>query len=325
MLAIPLLARAATCMAVAAALGRGPVPAPTAVDEASTAVDGSDRGIVVLRPRVSGDAPARVRDDVAAAVIAGLGRGTTKIVRADPADDGCSEAACRRAIAARAGMPRVLEITVTVSRRDYETRLVLYDGASGDEIAALTRSCELCGLAEVTELIDSQAANLLRRLEGPSQAATLVVRSVPTGATVRVDHDAVGRTPITRELAPGPHVVVLDLDGHVSERRSITAVAGVRETLAIELSTLPRRSDRVRAGAIAALVAGAVVAGIGGALIGIHGHPNRTACSGTDVDADGDCRYLYATRPAGIGMVAVGGAAIIGGVVMAVIARRRAR
>jgi hypothetical protein len=46
-------------------------------------------------------------------------------------------------------------------------------------------------------------------------------------------------------------------------------------------------------------------------------------CSGADIDTDGNCRWRYATREAGVGL-AVGGAVLIGtGVALLVVGRKK--
>jgi hypothetical protein len=58
------------------------------------------------------------------------------------------------------------------------------------------------------------------------------------------------------------------------------------------------------AAGVAAVAAGAV-------LLAVDGRPYRSRC---EADTEGDCRFLYGTQTAGIVTVALGGAALIGGV-----------
>jgi formylglycine-generating enzyme required for sulfatase activity len=74
-------------------------------------------------------------------------------------------------------------------------------------------------VAEV--LIRGRAEEQTLRIELVENAAELTVASEPTGATVRIDGNAVGRTPLTIGLEAGSHDLELSMRGRQSERRSI--------------------------------------------------------------------------------------------------------
>ncbi len=273
-----------------------------------------DRRIVLLRPKIVGDTPDRVRVEITSAVIAGLRRGEAEVIESDQTIDGCADSECRRQVAAELGVTRVLTVTVTVTRRDYDTKITLYDGATGDEVAAIDRRCELCGIAEVAELVDSQSATLLRRIQQKAVAATLVVRSDPPGARVLLDRRPIGTTPLTVEVAVGAHAIELAMRGFTTAQRNFTALAGVRETLMVTLTRPDQTRTGLRRGAIVSFAAAGVVGVVGAALVGIHGRPNRLMCSGGDVDAQGDCRFLYGTRAPGVALIALGSAGLMVGI-----------
>jgi hypothetical protein len=52
----------------------------------------------------------------------------------------------------------------------------------------------------------------------------------------------------------------------------------------------------------------------GTALIAIDGRDWRGRCSGSNVDADGNCRFAYRTLPIGVTLAALGAASIASGV-----------
>lgn len=67
---------------------------------------------------------------------------------------------------------------------------------------------------------------------------TLVVESDPSDAVLMLDGTFVGRTPMTLDVAPGSHEIVVSLSGHESERRSVSVGSG--ESAELEVSLAPR-------------------------------------------------------------------------------------
>jgi len=73
-------------------------------------------------------------------------------------------------------------------------------------------------------------------------SAPVTVASDPGGATVRVDGNAIGRTPLTADLSSGPRLVELELAGFARAARRITVVAQRPLTLPeFRLAALPGR------------------------------------------------------------------------------------
>ncbi|MFN0151298.1 MAG: protein kinase domain-containing protein [bacterium] len=68
-------------------------------------------------------------------------------------------------------------------------------------------------------------------------AGTLIVRTTPADATVIVDGGALGRGPEARfdSLTAGAHTVEVMYDGHATDRRSATVLAGLTESIEIVL------------------------------------------------------------------------------------------
>lgn len=91
----------------------------------------------------------------------------------------------------------------------------------GDDTSALRwyrdylrRSASAPNAAEVRELVAKLASALSKR--GVQQVTVL---SLPTGATVTIDDQAVGVTPWTGELAPGKHHLLVTSRGHADMER----------------------------------------------------------------------------------------------------------
>ena len=93
----------------------------------------------------------------------------------------------------------------------------------------------------------------------PRGSGSLVVRSMPAGATVRLDGRRVGRAPLVLdEVASGGHDVTLELDGK-TERREVHVNAGRRARLEVQLGSRPAPRRRlwtwIAAGGAVALAA----------------------------------------------------------------------
>jgi hypothetical protein len=281
--------------------------------------------IVVLAPQLEGDVSSAAADTIADALHGGLRRGDVEVVASEVAAATCTDAACRRDAVSKAGADELVAIRVVAARRDYDITIALVDGATGGEIARVDRRCELCGVAELAEHVDGQAAALLARLQAQDAApATLVVRSTPTGALVRIDDEVVGETPVERRVEIGTHALRLSLRGYVDEQRRFEALAGVRETIAVELVPQPDTDEhrRMRAGGFAALAIGSAATAAGLTLVALHGRPHVGRCKGDNLDADGDCKYLYNTRLPGILVTSIGVAALVAGITLVAVARR---
>ena len=311
-------ARASAALAAAALFGSGLAPTLTRAAPAPARV-------VVLAPHIEGDATDAAAVGIDTALREGLGRGDVQVVTSTVRAAECVDAGCRAAAMRDADARALVVVHVVSVRRDYDVTMTLVDG-EGEEVARVERRCELCGVTELAEHVDAQAATLLARLRTPQAApATLTVRSTPSGAIVQLDERVVGETPLERKVELGTHVLRLSLRGYVDEQRRFDALAGVHEAIAFDLVPVPddARRRRLRAGGFASLVIGTAATAAGLTLIGLHGRANRPRCNGANVDADGDCKYLYDTRIPGIVVTSVGVAAIATGIALLVVSSKK--
>ena len=76
-----------------------------------------------------------------------------------------------------------------------------------------------------------------RQAGGP---ATLSVQSDPPNANLMIDGAVAGRTPFQGELAPGEHVVAVEMDGRMREERKVVAREGRDASVSFALATLPK-------------------------------------------------------------------------------------
>lgn len=286
--------------------------------------DGPQTSVVVLPITVTGRLAKSRRTTLAKALADGLSRGGFDLV--PTASKACKDASCREELARAAGARYAISMSVEVARREY-TIVIDVVGADGVEVASSRERCEVCGIAEVVQVVDSQAAAIVARLEALAlEAPALTFESTPTGAIVRIDGEVVGETPFERVVEPGTHQIGAEKQDFVPEQRQVKVIAGVRATVSFELERVPQqvRSSPLRPVGWAALGIGAAAVITGVPLIIIHGRTNKLKCSGEDIDIYGTCRFLYATRVPGIAVTAVG-AVLLGTAVGLLIHTRKGR
>ena len=203
-----------------------------------------------------------------------------------------------------------------------------------DAPLSLSSDCELCNLDELEDQLGADLVQLCGRLAALDAApAVLAITSAPAGAGLRIDGERVGSTPWSGELAPGPHEIELQAPGYVDTQRRVELRASVEERAHIELlprvpsSTSPAASTPRRPTwpGWASLGTGLVLGVAGATLIAMNGSPWRGRCDGDDIDPDGDCRYVLATRGLGVGLAIAGAAALAGGIGLVVWAQRNSR
>jgi len=272
---------------------------------------------------VEGDAPAGAKQAFETALRDGLDRAGFAVAAGEDACD--ADTSCRVAAARRAAADYAVTLSVSVARRDYTVEVTVLDATSGAVVSESREVCEVCGLAEAVTVVDSLAGAVVSRLDALAlEPPRLRFSSAPQAALIRLDGEVVGETPFERPVAVGSHTVSAEKAGYVSESRDIEAIAGVSSSVRFELEPVPDVVDpqarhRRRWGIASVSVgAAAVVSGI--VLVALHGRSNALQCSGANVDPDGDCKFLYATRVpgivvgvAGVGLVAAGAVLLVRG------------
>jgi len=299
----------------------------------------------VLPLVVAGDAAPEVgnaRERLGIAVNEALAHASydTVLLNADQAGDSerpyCADPVCWQRLASEHEVTHFLVVVVHFTDPDYRIQARLVDGRNGEPAGSRELSCDLCGLTELAERVRDVAATIRREVEATMvPAPTLAITSAPNGASVLVDGEPVGVTPLELVSVAGAHRVEIVHNGYVTHSMDVDLVDGVRREISASLRPVPvavveqapwdRRSKALIGGGTAVAVAGlgAVIGGL--VLIGIDDQPINGDCSGDNVDEEGRCRFLHDTRPAGIGVTA-GGAVLLGaGVALAVVGVRRHR
>ncbi|MCA9706410.1 MAG: hypothetical protein KDK70_11220, partial [Myxococcales bacterium] len=159
-------------------------PAPRPAARGPSVVSGSTSAAILPLVAEGDGMPDADLTQLAGRLVEGLRRGAFEVidpeaVRAKAADAGrCRSAACYTAIAKATGSSHVVLAVVDVDDRDYQVRVVLVDGKDGSEVASTEDSCQICGVAEVGDLLDTAAATLRTKLDNLNQGpAKLVVSS----------------------------------------------------------------------------------------------------------------------------------------------------
>jgi hypothetical protein len=295
--------------------------APLSAGADSTDVN-SERKIAVLPLKVEGPADETTRRAWTEGLRRGIGRGDftlaeQKAVDAS-ADAACDRKSCWDKLRGATSATHMVRTQVTIKNRDYALKLELVDAESGAVIVSTEDRCEICGVEEVTNLLDSQGALLQTRLAAMGKGPpVLVVDTKPSGALVFVDDEVVGTTPLERPVLEGAHKVRISLSGYVAEERELSLVPGVREQVNIELQRTPGSPKRRALGA-AALGGGLALLGAGLTLVALDDKPFPGDCPGTSGDRLKDCVSLYNTGLGGTVAAVVGAALTTLGIVVLV-------
>jgi hypothetical protein len=277
----------------------------------------------VLPTGFSGELPEDWIEGLQSRLAEGLRRGDFEVAVAASAEGAatCAKPECRAKISRAIGAGYLARLQVDKQDTDYAITVELF-GSDGRRLVIAAGSCEVCGIAEVQSVVADQAALVRGKLEALSRGRPkLRFVSRPESAKLFVDGQLMGSTPVTTETDAGIHRVKAERKGYVALEREITAVAGTEETVVLDLQPVPR-SQRFMPWGVGSLIVGAMAGIAGGTLLAIHERPFGRACTGNDVDADGDCRLVYDTMAAGASLAAGGAALLVVGAVLLGVSRR---
>ncbi len=270
------------------------------------------------------------RGEITKGLRRGLQRANLEPVAASDPD--CQELSCLRERATEESAAAVIVVAIAAEDRFYRVQLVAYDSRASAKpdatpLASVEEECPICGPGEVAALVERQAAVLGRKIPTSSPPGLLVVTTVPSGARIEVDGQAIGNAPLQIELSPGRHIVRASAEGHEPLERTVTAVAQVKESWSANLRAVdPPLSTRqiqfrtagwVLLGTAAATTVPAIV------FVALDRRPFPLSCSGDMVDADGDCERVYRTLPHGGAFLGVAVALATTGSILVGLSRRK--
>jgi TolB-like protein len=279
--------------------------------------------VAVIRLTFGGSVAEAARELFAQRLVEGLGVAdfqvsagapmTARLAAAgiDPA--ACADDACYRRAGPALDVAYLVTGAVSERQKSYEITLELVNGRTGASIGTHRERCEICGVEEAGEKMGLAASALRARLEAVARApARFVIRSRPSGALVAVDGQPVGRTPVDREIAGGAHALQISADGYDVSDRSLSVVAGVDETLDVELVPVPSKFPFRTAGWTALAIG---VAALAGGIWAEALDGQEIPCADTQRDPYGHCPNVRSTRVLAATLVGLGMASgTLGGV-----------
>ncbi len=176
---------------------------------------------------------------------------------------GCSDTACTSEVAGAIGARFVLAGSVSKLGDDIYFNLKLIDTATqvvtrrehhvADDERLYPEAVRAVVAGLLGKPVETAAAAPPKKKVDPTAPASLVVRSTPHGAEVRVAGKKAGVTDATLSLPPGAYDVAVELSGFETERRRLVLPPGDSETLDLALraglseTQLHRRTVRTRA------------------------------------------------------------------------------
>ncbi len=273
----------------------------------------------------------------------GFSRGSFGLVAPESlagiADASC-DSACMATLKSQENADYAVKSRILVEDRDYIVELDLIATADNAVVASTRERCDLCGLAEVGQLLEAQAVVLGRKLEDLIQGPpVIVVDTMPSGALIFIDNQLVGTSPLERPMIEGEHIVRVMLDGYVPDEREVNLIAGVRETLELPLKRTPKTA-KFRAIGWASLSLGIPAIAAGAALIYFE-NTVTGECNGAESlyqkNPDGSfseidkfknstliqCEQVRRTKWGGAGAIAGGAALLTVGVMLLLRTRNR--
>jgi hypothetical protein len=279
--------------------------------------------VAVVRLAFEGNVPEAARELFAQRLVEGLAAARFEVMTgamvkerlaaAGLGADSCAGGSCTGKAARALGVAFLVFAAVVEHDKTYDITLDLVNGKSGVTMGTNRERCEICGIEEASEKVSLAASALRARLEALANTPPrFIIRSRPAGASIKLDGEAIGKTPVDRELTAGVHKLELAADGYDPLERTVTAVSGVDETLDLDLVVLPSKLPLRTLGWTAIAVGAAAIAG---AVWAESVDGDELSCSASERDPFGHCPHVRNTRVLGAVLAGVGAAsATLGGV-----------
>jgi PEGA domain len=276
--------------------------------------------IAVLEVTIEGDAPPELRGQIGKSLGGGIYAAGYDVVDRDEvaarlrgarALVGCMSTTCLAKIATLVNAKKFIRARALAAGAAYTIELELYapDAPSG-LVDRLERSCPVCTLREVNDLVSKAALELVNGRPPAPESSRVSILSRPPGARIEVDGVFLGDAPVEAELDSGQHLFHATLSGgYRAANVSHTLAPGERSEVILTLVAVsaPAAVEPSRYGGWKWAAAGGSVAFIatGIALLAVDG-------STTDCATGTPCKSVYATK--GLGVTALIAGAALGGV-----------
>ncbi|PRQ05380.1 PEGA domain protein [Enhygromyxa salina] len=288
---------------------------PPADEVAPEAPAAGDRVVLMLPLEVEGELSEQDRRDLVTQMQAGFEH--TRIVLTDSAPPTCSDDACLRAFGREMNADYVISTQISAGDRDYQVQMRALS-VHGERPATRAKiDCPVCGIAEVSDQLAAKARVMRDWVLADSEAIELRIEGSPSSAIVSVDQQQVGTLPFSGHLGAGEHEVTVSAPNYISKTVPLRALSGSSVELVIDLEPEPiggPRVDRAWRLPVAGTAIGLGVAALvtGATFLALDGRPIGSRCNDpANLDADGDCEFIYTSLPAGVGLT-VGGAVLAG-------------
>jgi hypothetical protein len=303
-------------LVVVSGLFAEPAPDTELAPEPAVSPDAPTIGTLPLR--IDADLAAPDRAEVAGRFSLGLQRSGFDLqpVRAKGADT-CEDPACYRELASATEVRHLAGATIGREGPDYTIRAYVLAGDSGEVIGEAEGVCEICGVQELGDMVEGLAARLRAKVDTAAVPTRLRVDSEPGGATVRVDGQDVGTTPLEVDVTPGAHEIEVERRGYRTETTRADLQPGTTGAYSYRLARATKIPVWLPWTALAVGV-GATAAGV--TLVAIDERPIERDCN---ADVMGNCEFLHDTLAGGIALTVTGVALVGTGIALAIVRQRR--
>ncbi len=294
--------------------------------------------VAVMPLVVEGDVPSEVRAQARDEIRAALKSNQYDLVDGRPPGANCTNYECIHTVAESADAQWVVQPALSTIDRDYGIALRLYDFAGNLKTSEET-TCEICSYDDVvaslvteTEQIQEPLLEFVANPYGDREAAssetsgpaTLSIRTDPEGASVKLDGERLGKTPLEVEVEPGLRDLEITMRNHNDVVQTVRAPRGGTKVLNFDLiENDERQTKALRATGWTFSMLGIGLVGAGVPLLVLEERPVRNKCSGDNVDFAGNCRFRYDTLLPGALLTGFGIASLLTGITTGVIAYSR--
>jgi len=277
--------------------------------------------VAVLPVEIEGELDPEIRSQINERVTQELENEAYLLVPYSPPGGRCADHRCIHEAAGSANARYVVVPAVGTTSHDYGIAVRLYD-FSGQLAVTKESTCEICSHEEVVSAIGAQAQQLVeplvRLVEKPygdrgqesredTGPAELWLQTLPSGASVRVDGNLVGKTPLRLEVEPGLRNLEVSLRGYLPHKQTIRTVRGSTAELRLDLAESQDNQNRaMKISAIVLAAAGIPALAAGITLLVLDERPYKPTCSLNNLDYEGNCRYQYDTLTSGAVLTSLG-------------------
>jgi len=203
--------------------------------------------VAIVSVEITGDAPPELRTHVQSKLAGGLAAGGLRVVELKAVMDaladtpeliGCRSTTCLKRIGEKVGAGYFVRARVEATGSTYFIEIELLSaGVDGGLVTRSERSCPVCTVSEVNDLVSAAAKDMVEL--APAKPVPVRILTQPKGAVVRVDEAEVGKTPHDMNLGTGEHVISAVADGFERAEQTIVVTADGPEPQVFELVLVP--------------------------------------------------------------------------------------